>query len=588
MPATVVAVLLTAGLLLWPWLAAMDPQEGGSGPDPVRITDYRADFTLARDGVLRATETITAFFPPGRHGLFRYWDVRDRADAHVRLVPRHIVVTRDGHDEPVALSWQRSRLLRVARIGDADTVLPTGTHVYTIRYDVPGALGPRDAASGSGSWVADGSAGSAFVWDLLPSGWPMDIDRARLRVRLPVAPDETACLVGDGQRPCEVRRSGSEVTVTASALPPNTRVALRAELPLSAPDRVTVPWGSEWDGVLGRSTLWLGVLLLLAAAGLALGRWWAGRAAEEDPGRPVMYAPPEGLGPVQAYFVAHERVPGDALVATLLHQAERGLTTLEPAGTKHWRIEGRGTPQQWMEADPVSRLVADRLGITSQGTIFEADGSVAAGQTLQALQKELGGVTKQWAVNDGLLVSAGSERLHQVLVVVAALVGIVLAVTHPFGLTMVALPFLAVVIGGAGLLTTGVGTRRTPQGREVWARSAGFRRLLSTPSSEVRFDFSAQRELYTAYIPYAVAYGCADAWAEKYRRAMGEPPPDPTWLPVASGGGGWLGGDGGGLGSFESSLSSSISAYQATQSSSSGGGGGGGFSGGGGGGGGSW
>ena len=586
-PATLVALVVSAGLLLWPWLATFAPPETASDPDPVHITDYRADFTLARDGRLRATETITALFPPGRHGIFRYWDVRDQGDPHVRLLPRHIEVTRDGHAEPVDYSWQRGQLLRVARIGDADTLLPEGTHVYTIRYDVAGALG-TPATTGGGSWVADGSPGSAFVWDLLPSGWPMVIDRATLSVQLPDEPTEVACLVGSGDRPCRVQQDGTGLVVTATDLLPNTRVAVRAELPQSPPDRVTVPWGSSWDGVLGRSQLWLGILLLLAALGFALGRWWAGRAAEDDPGQPVMYAPPDGLGPVQAYYVAHERLPGDALVATLLHQAERGLTTLERVGDKHWRIEGTGTPQQWMETDPVSRLVATRLGVSTQGTIFEADGSVAAGQTLQALQKDLGGVTKQWAVNDGLLVSAASERVHQVLVGLAALVGVLLSLAHPFGLTMVAAPALAVVVGGAGLFTTGVGTRRTPQGREVWARSAGFRRLLSTPSSEVRFDFSAQKELYTAYIPYAVAFGCAAAWAEKYRRAMGEPPPQPAWYPVTTGGGGWFGGDGGGLGSFESSLSSSISAYQATQSSSSGGGGGGGFSGGGGGGGGSW
>ena len=587
-PATLVAGVVSAVLLLWPWVAAFDTSSGASEPDPVRITAYRADFVLARNGELRATERITGAFPAGRHGIFRYWDVRDQSDSHARLVPQDIRVTRDGSSEPVAYSWERGQTLRVARIGDPDVLVPPGQHVYTISYRIRGALGPPRTAGGSGSWVSDRADGSAFVWDLLPAGWPMDIDRATLSVQLPEVPQQVACLIGAGETPCKVEQDGSSLTVTAGQLPPNTRVAVRAELPLPVPDRDVVPWTSAWDGVLGRSTLWLGVLLLLAALGFAVGRWWAGRAAEDDPGQPVTYVPPEGLGPAQSYYVAEERLPDDALVATLLHQAERGLTRLEQVEDEHWRIEGTGTAQQWMETDPVSRLVATRLGVNEPGGTFEADGSVSAGETLQALQKELGPTAKQWAINDGLLVSVGSERLHQVLVALAGLVGVVLSFTHPFGFTMVAVPFLAVVVGGAALFTTGVGTRRTPRGREVWARSAGFRRLLSTPSSETRFDFSAQKELYTAYIPYAVAFGCAAAWAEKYRRATNEAPPQPTWYPVASTGGGWFGGGGGGFGSFESSLSSSISAYQATQSSSSGGGGGGGFSGGGGGGGGSW
>ena len=33
------------------------------------------DTTMTDDGTMTAVETITADFPSGRHGLFRYWDV---------------------------------------------------------------------------------------------------------------------------------------------------------------------------------------------------------------------------------------------------------------------------------------------------------------------------------------------------------------------------------------------------------------------------------------------------------------------------------------------------------------------------------
>src|SRR4051794_12766246 len=133
-PATIVAVVVAAGLLLWPWVVAVTPVSGDTDPELVRITDYRAGFVVDREGLLEATERITTSFPPGRHGIYRYWDVSDRGDTQARLVPRHIEVTRDGHAEPVALSWKRGQSIRVARIGDADTLLPAGTHVYTIRY----------------------------------------------------------------------------------------------------------------------------------------------------------------------------------------------------------------------------------------------------------------------------------------------------------------------------------------------------------------------------------------------------------------------------------------------------------------------
>ena len=130
---------------------------------------------------------------------------------------------------------------------------------------------------------------------------------------------------------------------------------------------------------------------------------------------------------------------------------------------------------------------------------------------------------------------------------------------------------------------SGAGTKRTPAGRDLWSRVGGFRRILSTPSAQDRFDFAGRKDLYTAYLPWAVAFDCADEWAKKYRVETGEEPPAPTWFPAYYGAhtGNYVSQM---VDSFDSTVSSAISSYEATQSSSSGGGGG--FSGGGGGGGG--
>jgi uncharacterized membrane protein len=142
-------------------------------------------------------------------------------------------------------------------------------------------------------------------------------------------------------------------------------------------------------------------------------------------------------------------------------------------------------------------------------------------------------------------------------------------------------------IFGFSMAMTGAGTRRTRAGRELWSQIGGFRRVLSTPSSQDRFDFSGRHELYTAYIPWAVAFDCADQWAAKYRTEVGEEPPMPSYL------GGYYAGSAiahGGisdvLGDFDTTVNGAIASYAANQRSTSSGGGGGGFSGGGGGGGG--
>src|SRR5207237_837269 len=83
-----------------------------------------------------------------------------------------------------------------------------------------------------------------------------------------------------------------------------------------------------WNVVPGGWPLRALVLVALAVLALVVARMWAARAREEEPGFPVMYAPPEGMGPVQSYFIAAEGVPDNGLVASLLYMAERGLVRL--------------------------------------------------------------------------------------------------------------------------------------------------------------------------------------------------------------------------------------------------------------------
>ncbi len=115
--------------------------------DPVTISDYRADYRVAHDGELTARESISTLFPPSRHGIFRFWDVTDAADPHVRYIPDAIAVTLDGHAVPVELSWEANRRFRVTKIGDPDSYLSPGTHVFVITYRVDGVLAPARAAT---------------------------------------------------------------------------------------------------------------------------------------------------------------------------------------------------------------------------------------------------------------------------------------------------------------------------------------------------------------------------------------------------------------------------------------------------------
>jgi hypothetical protein len=566
------AALVALVALLWPAFA----QERGNPTgvdDPVTVTDYTASLVVDREGTLRATERVTTEMPAGRHGIFRFWDVSDGSDPNVRLVPEDIEVTQDGGDAEVDYTWQHSRRYRTARIGDPEVELTPGRHVYEISYRVDGVL----AQTGSGA---------ELVWDVVPLGLQMPVRHGEVRIGLPVAPHDVTCATYPGQV-CRVDSSRGGVVVTTGALAARHGVTVHVPLDMAAPDRVTLPWPVRFDGVLPRSVVLVVLLLLLSAAAAVAGWVLARHAREPQPGHPVLYAPPEGLGPVQAAYVANEKVPDQALQATLLYQAEQGLTRLEQTADDAWVVEGIGTPEQWKATDPVTRWVGGALGVDRAGTRFAADASVGTGKVLLEVKNGLGATTRQWARDAGYVLRSPSETTAKLMLIGAAVLAAVGFAFNPFDITLLGLPFAAFVVGGLPLVSTGVGTRRTASGRDLWSRAGGFSRILSTPSGVERFGFSGRENLYTAYIPWAVAFGCAQEWAEKYETEMGVEPAAPVWFA----GTGWSGGGAGmtsALDSFSSSLSSSISAYQATQSSSSSGGGGGVGGGGGGGGGGSW
>lgn len=594
----VFGIVVIACGLLWPLATSLGASGSVSPPnDSAKISIYEGRFDVSDSGLLTATETITAEFPGGKHGIFRYFDMVDPAAPGVRLDPEIISISMDGKAVPYELRKQEGRFL-VAKIGDPAKYLDPGTHVYKLRYTVAGAISPPTA--GTGEFVSttgsnDGDPGSVFYWNVVAQGWEMPIGTAVVVVNLPDNSGVVQCSAGtydnDGKPgPCQIQGAGTaQVTVSARDIPPRTGMTVRAAMAMAAPERSELPWSIRFDAVLGRSVPLVLVVLVLSVLAFGLGWYWARRAKEPEPGFPVMYAPPEGMGPVQTVYMESESVGSHAAVATMLYLADRGYVTLEQVNDKTWRLSGRTEAQYWDRLDPVSARVGELLGVTVPGGQFVADGRKGSGLVLSQVNTAIPEITRSWARDAGLIERATRETLTQIAVVIGGLAAIAGFISL-LGPTMYGLPGALLFLGGVGLLRTGVGTRRTLEGRQAWSRAGGFKRLLSTPSAEDRFDFAARKDLFLAYVPYAAAFGCADKWAAKYRMATGEEPPIPLWYPYGLGAAG-LYSSGGGFDSFDSALSNSISAYSASQSSGSGGGGGGGGGfggGGGGGGGGSW
>jgi hypothetical protein len=538
------------------------------------ITRYEADFTVAANGDMSVRESLIVNFPnPGKHGIFRFFDQDDPTAPRAKRVPRDIAATRDGSPEQVDLTTQSQGRYVVARLGDPDRTVTPGEHTYVITYRIDGVLEP-----------GTGGARTQFYWNLVPGGWAQSIANADLTVHLPAAATQARCAVGVGATAgCRLQgQGGRTLRVISQDLPAYTPVTLKAGLDIpTPPPGHELPWATTWEPVLGDSVAGLVVVVLLAgvagAGGIALAR----NVFERRPAFPLQYAPPPEVGPAGAVYVAHERVDHRAFVGSLLWAAERGAVDLTREGDG-WTLTDKAGAEGWANVDPVTGRIARLVGGPG-GRFTVGRKDVSAGQELQSEIRGFEGATRSWAMQNGFLSGSGL-RSGGWVVGLAIVLAFVAALTKLFGMSITGLVPAAFAVTAAPLLQRGASTRRTAKGRDLWSRVGGFERMLSTPSSQERFEFSGRQELYTAYIPWAVAFGCADAWAAKYRTEVGAEPPVPAYF-AGYYAAGHVGSDlDQVVGDFDATVNSSIAAYAATQSHSSGGSGG--FSGGGGGGGG--
>ena len=547
------------------------------------ITNYVADFEVAENGDLHVTETITVDFPGyGKHGIFRFWDKIDPNNPHARLIPEDVTVTRDGEAEPFELLDEDHGRFRVAKIGEANTTLGLGEHTYVIDYRMDGVLTDNQES------VTGQSLPTMFYWQLVPRGWQQSIEKATLTVHLPVAtPSEVKCAIGDdASTGCTAEGAGTpDLTVTTGPIAARTPVTIATglDMPTPAPGH-SVPWTGRWDRVLSSHLPVLVLVLLLAAGATLFGSLLGAKSREKEPGFPVLYEPPAGIGPAQAKYIYSETVDRTTYVATLMYAAEKGAVDLTHAGSS-WTITDKAGPQGWAGLDPVTTDTAHLLG--GPGSSFTAGKKdVSAGLRLKSELARFESSVESWAKKSGNMVSSGLGGFGGMLVLAGFGAMLVCAIWNPFSMTMVGLIPGGFAVGGTSLMATGSGTSRTRAGRDLWSRVGGFRRMLATPSSKQRFDFSGRKELYTAYIPWAVALDCAQEWSQKYRVEVGEEPPVPHYFGAAYAGTHTADYVNSMVSDFNSTVDSAISSYNATQTSSSSGGGGGGFSGGGGGGGG--
>jgi len=156
----------------------------------------------------------------------------------------------------------------------------------------------------------------------------------------------------------------------------------------------------------------------------------------------------------------------------------------------------------------------------------------------------------------------------------------------------VLIPLAVLVVGITVLVCAKHAPARTAEGTAVLAQALGFKQYLATAEAN-QLRFEEGEDIFSRYLPYAIAFGEAERWAELFSRLPdgSTSSTDLTWISGASVAGLGSAGFAASLASFTTATSTTVSVATSGSSGGSGFSGGGGGSaggGGGGGGGGGW
>lgn len=557
---------IAAVLLFFVWGAA-------SGDE--RILGFHADILVRQDGWIEVTETISvrAEGKDIRRGIYRDYPTRYSDDfgnnVEVHYEPRGLL--RGGEVESFHTE-RRGNGVR-AYFGSAERRLSPGEHTYEWRYDAGRMLGFFENHD-------------ELYWNVTGLGWQFSIDRASVTVSFgfPMPPDAvrveayTGAFQSRGTDYLASAGSGRAEVATTKPLPPGEGLTIAVSWPKGY---VVEPSRMQRAGWLLADNTDLLVALggLVVIMGYYIPVW---RRFGRDPDKGLIvtrYEPPEGFSPASLRYIDRMGYDNTAMTAAVVNLAVKGYLRIEKAGKTHVLHRLDTGP----EAAPLA--VGEQVLLSQlfrNGRRIELD--VSNHQLLgEAMQKHRGSLKRDYA-NRYFRIN-GAMNLPPILVALASSV-IAFSIGGPslFVIGVVLLMVVAIVVFAILM------KRVTGLGRKLLDEAAGFREYLEVAEKEemnLRNPPEKTPELFERYLPFALAMGVEQRWAERFAqvfadlRGAGGAPYHPAWY-----NGTWnVNNFSRATSHMASSLGSAISSSVTAPGSSSGSGGGG-FSGGGGGGGG--
>lgn len=487
------------------------------------IEQFTAEYQVMADGTVEVVEQIRYNFAGNeRRGIERILDDTHVQSASAWFRTRYVTISDTAGvmlDDPDLDYELRGRDGLTVRIAYEDPTV-TGVHEYQIRYTLTGALSYDDESA-------------ELYWNVTGNEWSVPIRAVEVTVSAEEAAllaDDVACYQGRGGTTdtCDsIDRATSSVTFAGSNLAVGEQLTVAVAL-----DR-------ELIGVQINERLnWLWVGVVAGALWLLFLSWWTYRVRTKDkPDTPrvTQYEPYDNYPPMYTGVLYNGQLDQRDITAGLIYSAQQGfLDITREESTSLWiftRTDFTLKLKRTLDEVP-TRFLRKVLEL-----VFSETPTV--GDTVQL--SELQG-TRRARINQRVIKSLrkalladlrDNEYLEQgspVPTSTVLMVGLLLvlgfgslAVLEPEG-TIVTMPVL--LLSGI-LFAVAYSDRYTKKGREAQHYLHGFKHFLEMTDKR-RFAYHNAPERNTTtfmeYLPYAIAFGVEEKWADAFSDIALEPP----------------------------------------------------------------
>jgi hypothetical protein len=552
-----------------------------------RILDFHSDIVVMQDGWIEVTETIRVRSEGNRirRGIYRDFPTtyEDKLGNGYVVGFKPLTVLRNNARED--FHSQDIRGGQRVYFGSSSRFLNNGEHTYIFRYRASRMLGFFDNHD-------------ELYWNVTGNDWAFPIDNASATVRFGFDVPALELTVEGYTGPF-----GSNAQDYAAGIDPSGRASIQTSKPLRALSGLTVVVGFPKGYVEEPSDIqragWLlqdNANLLIAILGLLI--LWAyyipvWRHFGKDPDEGVLvtrYEPPRGFSPASLRYIRQMYYDDKIMTAAVVNLAVKGYLRIDlEEGADGFlgigkeqdkyslvRTKSRGSAHPMAAGE---QELYDSLFRSGDVIVLENENHKELGKAKDAHRDSLkDDYRKHYFQTNGLL------NIPAVLVVLGATVLALAAGPSPLVIVTIVAMFITMVTFAI------IMKRPTIRGRKLLDEILGFKDYLEVAEKDemnLRNPPEKTPELFEAYLPFALALGVDQLWAEKFASvlAAAQQTDGTTYQPR------WYNGNlntmnlSHATSQLSNSLNTAISSSVSPPGSSSGGGGGG-FSGGGGGGGG--